>query len=89
MWEEAEQEQEKDKDAEDLGINTFHLEGREEMDVCNIGIPIKLRKAEMRVEEYYKRRKGKGVWVIVKKYMGLEFLERIGDVKVTPMQLYE
>ena len=82
-----------DTDTEELGVVTFHLEGREATAVQSISILEKLRKAgiEVRTERPEPKKITKQgreeAWAIVKEYMGSVFSDKIGNMKIPPVQL--
>ena len=82
-----------DEDAEDLGVISFHPEGRQEAEIRNISVPSRLREAGIKVDTekrvMYKipeagRREAEH---IVHEYTGSVFTDRIGAMKVPPIIL--
>ena len=82
-----------DEDAEDLGVISFHPEGRQEAEIRNISVPSRLREAGIKVDTekrvMYKIPKAgrREAEHIVHEYMGSVFTDRIGAMKVPPIIL--
>ena len=82
-----------DEDAEDLGVISFHPEGRQEAEIRNISVPDRLREAGIKVDTekrvMYKIPEAgrKEAEHIVHEYTGSVFTDRIGAMKVPPIIL--
>ena len=82
-----------DEDAEDLGVISFHPEGRQETVIKNISVPDRLRKTGITVDTEKKKlynipEAGRTEAAhIVHEYTGSVFTDRIGNMQVPPIVL--